>query len=52
MDDRLPLDEAVEFLDYIIQGSERMQTLLDQYDAFSEEQITRSLAEASYPAAR
>jgi nitrogen-specific signal transduction histidine kinase len=48
MDDRLPRDEAIEFLDYLIQGADRMNTLLDQYDAFSEEQIIESLASSSH----
>ena len=49
MDDRLPQSEAIEFLDYLVQGSERMTTLLDQYDNFTEEQILESIANASHP---
>jgi nitrogen-specific signal transduction histidine kinase len=52
MDERLPQDEAIEFLDYIIQGSDRMITLLDQYDVFPDEQIAESLANAAHPAGR
>ncbi len=51
IDERLPKDEAIEFLDYMIQGAERMLTLLDQYDSYPEEQILQSLAAASQPVA-
>ena len=34
LDERLPHEEAIEFLDYVIQAAERMDTLLDQYEAY------------------
>ncbi len=52
LDDRLPPEEAIEFLDYMIQGADRMCTLLEQYDVFSEEQIVQSLAAAAHPVAQ
>ena len=52
IDERLPRDEAIEFLDYMIQGADRMQTLLDQYDSFPEDQIQKSLEAASQPVSR
>jgi len=52
MDERLPVNEAIEFLDYIIQGSDKMNGLLDQYDRFTEEQIAQSLAVAVAAAAK
>lgn len=51
LDERLPQDEAIEFLDYMIQGAERMISLMDQYDAFPEEDVAQSLAAAAQPVA-
>jgi nitrogen-specific signal transduction histidine kinase len=49
LDDRLPTEEAIEFLDYIIQGADRMNTLLDQYEGHSPEQIEQSLLASAHP---
>ncbi len=37
MDTGLTDDEAIEFLDYIIQATEKMGTLMDQYDLLPDE---------------
>jgi nitrogen-specific signal transduction histidine kinase len=37
MDTGLTDDEAVEFLDYIIQAADKMNTLLDQYEVLPDE---------------
>jgi nitrogen-specific signal transduction histidine kinase len=50
LDERLPNDEAIEFLDYVIQAAERMNTLLDQYEVYPTEQIEQSLTLSARPA--
>jgi nitrogen-specific signal transduction histidine kinase len=50
LDDRLPREEAIEFLDYIIQAADRMNVLLDQYEAYPTEQIEESLQLSARPA--
>jgi hypothetical protein len=37
MDTDLTHDESIEFLDYIIQATDKMSTLLDQYDLLPDE---------------
>jgi hypothetical protein len=47
MDTGLTRDEAIEFLDYIIQATDKMQTLLDQYEALPASMILPSSSTAT-----
>ena len=49
MDEKLSREEAAEFLNYIIEGSDKMNSLLDEYETFSEEQIAEALAATAKP---